>query len=98
MHQYAERRRPQPFGARRPLLERQVWAVGRRDRARAELFGHRADDLAGPAVEGILEVFRLALAPFQEMRPWRRAGLADQQHGCREIAGGAGWRSFAVAE
>ena len=33
MHEDAERRRPQPLGAHRPLLERQIGLVGRRNRA-----------------------------------------------------------------
>ena len=63
MHQDAERRRPQPFGAHRPLLERQIRAVGRRNGARPEFFGHRADDMSAPAVERIFEAVRLPLAP-----------------------------------
>src|SRR5258708_5391450 len=98
MHEDTERRRLQPFGPASPLLERQIGPVGWRNRARTELFGRSAVDAWAPCVEGFFEFFRLSPAPPQKRRPGRPTRLANEQHGFRGIAGGAGWRSLAVAE
>ena len=96
VHKDAERRRPQPLGAHRPLLEREIWFVGGRDSAGAEFFRDLADDFARPGVEGIFQAGRLGFAPAQEVRPWRWACLADEEDGPGGSAGGTNGRIFRV--
>ena len=90
MHENAERRRFQTLRPHRPLLERQIWPVGRRHGARAEFLRHCADHFARPCIERIGNSPRLAFPPAQEMRPRRSARLPHEQHGSGGSAGETG--------
>ncbi len=72
VHENAKGRRPQPFGAHRPLLERQIGPVIGRNRPRPDLFGDRPDHLTRPCVERVFQISALLPPPGQEVRPWLR--------------------------
>src|SRR5690606_1033369 len=69
MHENTQRRRLQPLGPHRPLLERQERPVAGPNGPCPETCGDRGNDLARPGIERIFLHFWPFALPAREMRP-----------------------------
>ena len=98
MHQNAERRRFQPLGASRPLLEGQPrlfeWVNG----ARTETSRNRIEDMPRPAIERIWGWFALLREPRRKIRPDAPAAMTDQYNAVRRLAGRSWRRGLVLRE
>lgn len=98
MHEDAERRGLQPFGAHCPLLEGQIRPIGRRDGSCAVFPSNAVNDVAAPTVQRIVGISGLFLKPRLEIRPMRGPGMPDKHNRFGCPAGWSGRRMVAVIE